>query len=934
MIANSKGQLLSKHSYAIARLSVELFELLKIKENSPGEKGIDGVDHFKRQVFLTGLLHDLGKLDESFQDYLNKQLKSKKQDMDPENGVHMIKPEKSPFSFTNYPRHNEISWALLLSAFDWKLSKESKVLNNLSANIFHGVYYHHENILREEVFTLPSILAKLHGQNVKDEVPPPNSDILSSISEFLKDLSVLAKSVSLGDSIYTQDIDTLHSMVVDFETYKQNKNWGTKPPSFLFDEICIKSPKDPSLEVFEVENEARRLLLRSLVISADRMISGLSIKDLDELITHSSYRSYAQSILKEEVSSSDNLSVHIEKMVESFSRKNEEKKEDKERDKQQNEAADNLSKIKTPATLFGPAGCGKTKIFLQWYQKATSEGGSRKKLIIIAPRKTVCLGLYEEIRTDYLPNASIELLLGDTKKRWINNHQIELNHDSKFFESDVVITTIDQITSIMMSHKKINILLDILNSVVVFDEFHEFFDIPGIVLLFKAMIYLKSLIHPSQTLLVSATPNYYFLKDVLKISKNSVVDVATFNHEEFEIKFTPYPVQKDPKIGFVPVVTSLDQPQKSGTFVIFNTATQSQKTSLQMSRQQQESVINFHSKFTYKDKKIILEKITDNWGKAAVTGQAHKAEFVLRAGPIVQASLNISSNLLLTEPCTAENWCQRLGRVNRFGLSGQVGVMDTILPDYFLSNQDNFGNHSVLKFLSNINSKNQAVSWAQYAHANIQNPTTLVKVYECYKDYHALQSTQNHYSLDFSGTLAASLRAFKANNFTPYLFPQSSKSKSTPSLSSVSLRGTSVFVLPIEWNEESLNANWLYVPSSLTTLNEVITLPKEDVTIRASHILSDHEKYIKNIKSPFLCYPNYKTQFTQYKIVKDARRPCTPVIVSFPTNPDAAKNLNSKDSYVYLRRNDVVVGLIKHDLSQEPSAHFTIPVVPPEPDKK
>jgi CRISPR-associated endonuclease/helicase Cas3 len=89
------------------------------------------------------------------------------------------------------------------------------------------------------------------------------------------------------------------------------------------------------------------------VISADRLISKLSAQDLMEYI--------AEHRLDELLDSQEtlsNLSEHLNNVSTKFP--------NSERTQKQNEIAQQLADLRDIAVLAGPAGCGKTKIALEW----------------------------------------------------------------------------------------------------------------------------------------------------------------------------------------------------------------------------------------------------------------------------------------------------------------------------------------------------------------------------------------------------------------------------------------------------------------------------------------------------------------------------------------------------------------------------------------
>ena len=250
------------------------------------------------------------------------------------------------------------------------------------------------------------------------------------------------------------------------------------------------------------------------MISADRLISSIDnlseiFNDLDEL----------EKLYRGNENSGEALVSQIEEMNASF----EERFPNSERSFKQESVCDEL--IDDPcnvSALFGPAGVGKTKIFLDFIGKTNP-----KKVFIICPRVVIAEGIFSELLSEYIPNASIEVLTGEIKEKSRNGVVSELK-DNERFESDIVITSIDQIVSVMNSHKNMNIFTSFMQSHVIFDEFHEYVNLPGFNLRFLELVKAKLTI--GRTLLVSATPNPTFLEKMLdgevEIHKIETFDLA------------------------------------------------------------------------------------------------------------------------------------------------------------------------------------------------------------------------------------------------------------------------------------------------------------------------------------------------------------------------------------------------------------------------
>ena len=251
-------------------------------------------------------------------------------------------------------------------------------------------------------------------------------------------------------------------------------------------------------------------LLRACVISADRLISKLSAQDLMEYI--------AEHRLDELLDSQEtlsNLSEHLNNVSTKFP--------NSERTQKQNEIAQQLADLRDIAVLAGPAGCGKTKIALEWAKLKNA-----KKIFWICPRVQVCQGIFQELTESYLPDAKVEIFTGEFK---FTNAWDKVTPEHEYLSGDVVVTTIDQILGSIVTHSKVDSLIPFIDVHVVFDEYHEYIGMEIFNILFAELIANKNMRkkYEKNTLLVSATPHYSYLKQVLGLHQDDVIAMPSFN---------------------------------------------------------------------------------------------------------------------------------------------------------------------------------------------------------------------------------------------------------------------------------------------------------------------------------------------------------------------------------------------------------------------
>lgn len=771
MYAN-KNQLLTEHSIAVAVVSSRIVERLDLDQSSFGKK-IPFADksNIKKIAFLAGIFHDMGKVDPAFQDYIL----TEKSAGDGLNGIHI---DNKKFSFEDHPRHNEISWFIMDSIF----TNRDLKLNAINFRILKNVIlWHHAAPLRKMEFDSSTVSSALRG----------NNEFVENLKCFLKDVTRHASGLSDVDTVnaglelgmVVEEIESLFSSSQRaFPDYKEH--YSSNKINFGIDDIRM-----------DIINEATTSLIRSIVITADRYVSSAKNNiNIEKIIDNVfSKNVYSQLVLS------------IDKMVKEFY-------PDSERSLLQLDAANKLSGISKVSVLNGPAGSGKTKISLQWCAKTDAE-----KIYYIAPRTIICEELYDEIKNKYLPHGiSIELVTSDKQQRWDGKKEHEITNED-FFSSDINITTLDQISKSITTHKGVSILFDVIMSNVVFDEYHEYYKLSGLDLLFAEIIELKSAFTKSKTLLMSATPNFFMLKNFLDIyeprsSVSRIVDFETINNKDYEINILEYdecsgiinnnplfyPDEKEysyrlnkeilenEKVLKNPFLSKINSDKK--TIVITNTATLAQLSFLMNSGQ--ESSMLAHSKFKKEDKVNSLKDIKENFGSVSSSGYS-----ALRAGPIVQASLNITSEQLITEMSNAENTLQRLGRLNRFA-DDFVGNFVIGVPENIFS--DELKGSALLNNLSLRGERKSSILWIKHLKDKMLNGGCSAKfklsdIYGVYRDFYCDEEVSKVMMDELLASLKKSYKNIKYNILNPVeIVGKKNKSKSS-NLSKYSLRGKGVY---------------------------------------------------------------------------------------------------------------------------------------------
>jgi CRISPR-associated endonuclease/helicase Cas3 len=428
----------------------------------------------------------------------------------------------------------------------------------------------------------------------------------------------------------------------------------------------------------------------------------------------------------------------------------------------------------------------------------------------------------------------------------------------------------------------------------VFDEYHEYINMPAFNLLFAELVECKAMQkQQAKAILVSATPNYYFVSEFLGIRQADIVAVPSFNTSQYQIHFKNFDESKQDDSN------PLYQPQPAQSFVISNTAITAQKSFINM--QQQENALLLHSKFKKSDKLDLFNKVFDNFKQ---NGTRHYA--ILRSGPIVQAALNITCMKMVTEFTHAENWLQRLGRLDRFSENQDINNYITAIPETLADGKQQ---GSCARFLNSLNTLQSAKKWHEFLQDKLTDkPLTISEIYQLYQDFYDNKACRAAIEQDFIKALKKSVEVIENKLIDPVFLPR----KSTPDQVKIkkhSLRGDNRFVQMAIWNVQNGKDEFPNEYAYPETSEEgELTAPVEDICgygNAAQNLLAFMVQKHHNIKE------DTKKAYKDSVLLNEARSPETPIYLSYVPN-DLKKVEAQPHSYAiyYAQGNQQPIGAI------------------------
>ena len=494
------------------------------------------------------------------------------------------------------------------------------------------------------------------------------------------------------------------------------------------------------------EKNAINLLIKACVISADRLAS--------------KYESATDEEIKDLVSIYNTVDYNIDiKNHEFFGN---------ERFTEQNLIVSLTAKT-TQINAVG--GFGKTLLGLLWAILRN------RRVIWVCPTNMICQSVYktitEELKLFGINNISVE--------SYYSGGVQESTHKSTGFDSNIIVTNIDNYLTPSIDNNVASRLYTIINSDVIFDEFHEL--VGRETALFSCFINImttRNRLTKSNTLLLSATPTNM---SVLWDSLGAKTLILPEKHSHFK---APHNVE----YSFNTVQGEMIVEPDTSSLVVMNAI----KTS-QLNKNSLSCDLLIHSEFVKEDRDKHISKLYENYGKTSPIN-LNKANVM--GTPMIQCSLDISFNKLYESVLSPETTLQRIPRCNRWG--------NYLSPELYVHL---FDNKSETKMRDILYTNNLSNTW--FAHLKQYDGQNL-SVDDLYAIYNEFQSIHEKTLIrELRETLSKSLDCL--SKIYPSMYYSKSKTKKiTAGGNKLRSNGNSIFVIAPYYND----ANKFTDPFSVT----------------------------------------------------------------------------------------------------------------------
>jgi len=734
--ANSKRQLLEFHLAGVAIRALEIFDSLCPEQISQVEADSTGLNHdvMRKQrarlrafVFWAGLLHDLGKVDSTFQDFLKSRFRVQSEDESEESSFPDAEYDRRKLTGNRRefvgPFHNELSW-LILNSIERKLFSEDEGGQEaaglvVSSSLELGAQ-EHDFCFRRSSQRVDENEAE-SKRPFRDYVMMPvywHHPLNSSENDRRKPrfenvgklLAAFGSEEGRADALLSLLTNAQTIMLLALEAVGNNERFAKIGSAINFEQVK-KSLGDPSACLASLEHleeqaapffypvtlpgaglsnegmhpnvEWRRTrkvswqqkLVLHILVEADRQISQLSPLNL------------ASYLAGGEILFGTHNAVNVPPLLTvAVSQSN-------ERTKSQFAVASRLAESRISVCAADP-GAGKTSIALMAHALSANSDGlnSSRRLFIALPQQQQIDGLYSTIRKDMerlsFSGLTVEGVYNGQRQYPLQESQEAKSLGPGLLEADIVLLTIDRLLSPSFSWRQDEVMA-LLYGNVVFDEFHAISYIDRAIPAFLDFIEMKKFCHGGGFLLcLSGTPNPALLQLANLPGSFSCretgltgfvgrTDLPPVHNETSKFHVVKSQEGQDASLT---LLSKVDLPDD--TLVAHLKLSDSQRHFVSLSKHKQKAIL-VHSAFTDQRRKELVAEILRFYGSK------ESSQGIVVSAKMLNASFDLNFKNLHNIVHTADFDCQILARKNRHGGKPNGSVF------FYLTSESNRGDRSI-----------------------------------------------------------------------------------------------------------------------------------------------------------------------------------------------------------------------------------------------
>lgn len=309
--------------------------------------------------------------------------------------------------------------------------------------------------------------------------------------------------------------------------------------------------------------------------------------------------------------------------------------------------------------VTAPTGSGKTYLLLKRCEN---------RIFYILPFQASINAMYERIKEDLKDtNADIRLLHGSSKFILRNNDYEEKAIQDKVGASIKVLTPY-QITSIAMGLRNFEqIMLDLKGQDIILDEIHTYSGISQTIVLkiIEVLKYLNCRIH-----IGTATMPTKLYKEILKLLGKKNTFQVKLNKKQLE-SFNRHKIIKIENWDFNIVRKAIEKNEK--VLIVCNRVKIAQKIYQTIKLQfEQIPKLLIHSRYKRQDRQIKEKQLKE------VLNKLINSPCIVVSTQIVEVSLDLNFDVMITECSPIDSLIQRFGRINRYRSKANLGKFKNI----------------------------------------------------------------------------------------------------------------------------------------------------------------------------------------------------------------------------------------------------------------